>query len=122
MVDFIGQIMKTKRMSAVVLHSGLTIQERNERMMYFRHGNWTLAITTNLLARGIDIPSVRVIINFDIPCHQAQNKLDNKTYIYRMGRSMRFGQPKGLVINLATSEDHLLYELRQKHDMTNVEI
>lgn len=50
-----------------------------------------------MLARGLDVQTVKVTINFDIP-----RSIDN--YIHRIGRSGRFGR-KGLGINLITSSD-----------------
>ncbi len=54
-------------------------------------------ISSNLVSRGIDVPSVNVVINFDFP-------KDSATYMHRIGRSGRYGQI-GLAINLITEKD-----------------
>jgi translation initiation factor 4A len=63
-------------------------------------------ITTDLLARGIDVQQVSLVINYDLP-----RNLEN--YIHRIGRSGRFGR-KGVAINFVTNEDvRTLRELEQ---------
>ena len=52
---------------------------------------------SNLIARGIDVPTVNVVINFDFPG-------ESSVYLHRIGRSGRFGQI-GLAINLITERD-----------------
>ena len=72
-------------------------EERSGIMQQFISGSVRILITTNLLARGIDVQQVSVVINYDLP-HATEN------YIHRIGRSGRFGR-KGLAINFATSRD-----------------
>lgn len=73
-------------------------QERDRVMDDFKKGETTVLITTNVLARGIDILQVTLVINYDIPLKQG-NRPDPETYIHRIGRSGRFGR-KGVAINL----------------------
>ena len=54
-------------------------------------------ITTDLLARGIDVQQVSLVMNYDLP-----RNLEN--YIHRIGRSGRFGR-KGVAINFVTADD-----------------
>jgi ATP-dependent RNA helicase DDX6/DHH1 len=62
-------------------------------------------VSTDLFARGVDIISVNVVINFDFPEYA-------ETYLHRIGRSGRFGH-RGLAINFITEED--------KHNMFKIE-
>lgn len=74
----------------------------------FRSNKTSVLITTNVLARGIDVLSVTLVINFDVPLTR-HNKPDPETYIHRIGRSGRFGR-KGVAINFvhnATSRQQL---------------
>jgi len=71
--------------------------ERDLVMADFRSNKTSVLITTNVLARGIDVLSVTLVINFDIPLNRA-GKPDPETYIHRIGRSGRFGR-KGVAIN-----------------------
>lgn len=52
----------------------------------------TMIVSTNLLARAIDIASLRVVINIDLPSDLRTNAVDGKTYLYRIGRCSRFGK------------------------------
>lgn len=56
---------------------------------------------SDLCARGIDIQSVNVVINFDFPRHSCKIIIILETYLHRIGRSGRYGQI-GLAINLIT--------------------
>jgi len=68
-------------------------------------------ITTDLLARGIDVQQVSLVINYDLP-----RNLEN--YIHRIGRSGRFGR-KGVAINFVSKDDvRALRELEQFYNTT----
>ena len=70
---------------------------RDVIMKEFRSGSSRVLITTDLLARGIDVQQVSLVINFDLP-------RDKENYIHRIGRSGRFGR-KGVAINLISDEE-----------------
>merc|ERR1712147_550298 len=63
----------------------------------FTSGSSRVLITTDLLARGIDVQQVSLVINYDLPTNR-------ENYIHRIGRSGRFGR-KGVAINFLTSSD-----------------
>lgn len=77
-------------------------QERDKVMEDFRQGKTTVLITTNVLARGIDVLSVTLVVNFDVPLNKF-GRPDPETYIHRIGRSGRFGR-KGVAINLVYND------------------
>merc|ERR1712013_535180 len=66
-------------------------------MKEFRSGSSRVLITTDLLARGIDVQQVSLVMNFDLP-------MNRENYLHRIGRSGRFGR-KGVAINLVTDGD-----------------
>ena len=70
---------------------------RNRNIDLFRKGVYKALITTDVASRGLDIPIVNGVINFDIP-------KDIKTYIHRIGRTGRMGR-EGVVINLLSDKD-----------------
>lgn len=72
-------------------------QDRNRVFHDFRNGSCRNLVCTDLLTRGIDIPTVNVVINFDFPKYA-------ETYLHRIGRSGRFGH-LGIAINLVTFQD-----------------
>jgi translation initiation factor 4A len=72
-------------------------KERQTVMKQFRDGITRILISTDVLARGIDVQQVSLVINYDIP-------KEPETYIHRIGRSGRYGR-KGIVINFETNRD-----------------
>merc|ERR1711937_574521 len=91
------------------MHGEMTSKERGTIMKEFRSGSSRVLITTDLLARGIDVQQVSLVINYDLPG-------DRENYIHRIGRSGRFGR-KGVAINFVTNEDvRTLRDLEQHYD------
>jgi len=79
------------------IHAKMLQEHRNRVFHAFRNHECRNLVCTDLFTRGIDIPSVNVVINFDFP-------KNSETYLHRIGRSGRFGH-FGLAINLLTYED-----------------
>ena len=75
----------------------MTQDERKEIVKDFRDGKTRILLTSDLLARGIDIPSVKLVINYDLP-------INKETYIHRIGRCGRFGK-KGVSISMVKMND-----------------
>ncbi|ANB13143.1 ATP-dependent RNA helicase DBP5 [Sugiyamaella lignohabitans] len=74
-----------------VLHSDLTTEDRDRLIDDFRDGRSKVLITTNVLARGIDIASVTMVVNYDLPTDR-NGRADPATYLHRIGRTGRFGR------------------------------
>ncbi|TMW68016.1 hypothetical protein Poli38472_007688 [Pythium oligandrum] len=93
----------TKRMrenghSVGILHGADMAKEvRDQVIDEFRAGTTNVLITTNVLARGIDVAGVSLVVNFDIPVTR-DHQPDPETYLHRIGRTGRFGR-KGCAIN-----------------------
>ncbi|KRH92816.1 ATP-dependent RNA helicase [Pseudoloma neurophilia] len=85
-----------------VLHGDLEITDRKNVTDSFRNGETKILITTDVFSRGIDIPSVNLVINYDLPV--SMNKPDISTYIHRIGRCGRFGR-NGFVVDLITNKE-----------------
>jgi translation initiation factor 4A len=79
------------------IHGGMDQAERSLRMKEFKLGASRIMISTDLLARGIDVQDVSVVINYDLP-------FEKENYIHRIGRSGRYGR-KGVAINFVTADD-----------------
>ncbi|KAI9804525.1 MAG: RNA helicase required for poly(A+) mRNA export [Sarcosagium campestre] len=73
------------------LHGAFEGVERDRVIDAFRTGLAKVLITTNVLARGIDVRSVSMVINYDIPATQSGDA-DPQTYLHRIGRTGRFGR------------------------------
>lgn len=96
-VEWLSNSLEEKNFSITSIHGKMTPIERTETVKDFRSGKTRILITTDLLARGIDIPQVNLVINYDLP----PNK---ETYIHRIGRCGRFGK-KGVAIALVKMQD-----------------
>lgn len=105
-VDQLTRFLTEKNFTVSSMHGAMEQSERDMIMHEFRTGSSRILITTDLLARGIDVQQVQVVINYDLP-------LNKENYIHRIGRSARFGR-KGVAINFVTSEDtQMLNEITQ---------
>ncbi|UKK02311.2 eukaryotic translation initiation factor 4a [Theileria orientalis] len=96
-VDTLTAKMQEKDFTVSSMHGEMGQKERDLIMREFRSGSTRVLITTDLLARGIDVQQVSLVINYDLPVSP-----DN--YIHRIGRSGRFGR-KGVAINFVTPQD-----------------
>lgn len=96
-VDWLTEQMSKRKFTVSAMHGDMDQKERDVIMREFRSGSSRVLITTDLLARGIDVQSVSLVINYDL-CNDREN------YIHRIGRSGRFGR-KGVAINFVTEED-----------------
>merc|ERR1712002_1199897 len=96
-VDWLKEKLHEKDFTVSSMHVDMEQGERDIIMKEFRTGSSRVLITTDLLARGIDVQQVSLVINYDLP-----NNREN--YIHRIGRGGRFGR-KGVAINFVTEED-----------------
>lgn len=75
------------------LHGAYEGANRDALLDDFRSGKSKVLITTNVLARGIDVSSVSMVINYDIPMKGiGDREPDAETYLHRIGRTGRFGR------------------------------
>ena len=98
--------MREKDFVVSCIHGSMEQDKRNAVMKEFREGASRILISTDLLARGIDVHQVGLVINFELP-----GKKEN--YIHRIGRSGRFGR-RGIAINLiSVHEANYLLEVQE---------
>lgn len=96
-VDWLAEQMTSRDFSVSCIHSDLEQGERDKIMKEFRSGATRVLLSTDLLARGIDVQQVSLVINFDLPSNR-------ENYIHRIGRVGRFAR-KGVAINFITQND-----------------
>jgi len=94
------------------IHGEMEVGERKRRMDDFRSGKVRVLISTDLLARGIDVQQVSLVVNFELP-------IQHENYVHRIGRSGRFGK-KGVAINLISGDECNVLKEIEKHYSTTV--
>ncbi|CDK29300.1 unnamed protein product [Kuraishia capsulata CBS 1993] len=96
--------------SAIPLHGQLSQSQRLGALNKFKAGEKQILVATDVAARGLDIPSVDLVVNYDIPT-------DSKAYIHRVGRTARAGR-SGKSISLVTQYDlELILRVEKAIDM-----
>ncbi|XP_059081199.1 eukaryotic initiation factor 4A-I-like [Tigriopus californicus] len=114
-VDWLTDKMHDRDFTVSAMHGDMDQKERDVIMREFRSGSSRVLITTDLLARGIDVQQVSLVINYDLPTNR-------ENYIHRIGRGGRFGR-KGVAINFVTDEDRrTLHDIEKFYNTRIVEM
>ncbi|EFN89598.1 Probable ATP-dependent RNA helicase DDX47 [Harpegnathos saltator] len=95
-------LLRNLGFTAVPLHGQMSQNKRIAALTKFKARNRSILISTDVASRGLDIPHVDIVINFDIPTH-------SKDYIHRVGRTARAGR-SGRSITFVTQYDVELYQ------------
>ena len=112
-VDWLTEQLHSQEFTVSAMHGDMDQQQREVIMREFRSGSSRVLITTDLLARGIDVQQVSLVINYDMPANR-------ENYIHRIGRGGRFGR-KGVAINFVTEDDvRMLRDIEQFYN-THIE-
>jgi len=93
--EWLADQMRRRGFDLNYIHGDMDVADRKHRMSEFRSGKCRVLISTDLLARGIDVQQISIVINYELP-------LQRENYIHRIGRSGRFGR-KGASINLVAA-------------------
>jgi len=114
-VDWLAEKMNAKDFTVSSMHAEMPKGDREKVMKTFKSGSSRVLISTDLLARGIDVHHVSIVINYDLPSNK-------ENYLHRIGRSGRYGR-KGVAINFVTSKDVAgLKELEEFYNTTIEEL
>lgn len=97
--DRLARFLDQRGHSVSRIHGGRTQVQRNQAMNNFRQGISRILVATDIAARGLDVPQVGTVINFDLP-RAAED------YTHRIGRSGRAGNP-GEALTFVTQEDRM---------------
>ncbi len=98
--DYVAHCLGRREIKCGVLHSDLSQKERDRAMQDFREGKITILVATDLAARGIDVPDVSHVINYDVPEHP-------EDYVHRIGRTGR-AMTEGDAVTLVSFEEERL--------------
>ena len=111
-VEWLADKMGSQQFPVSYIHGEMEVGERKRRMAEFRNGSCRVLISTDLLARGIDVQQVSLVINFELPSQK-------ENYIHRIGRSGRFGR-KGVAINLIGPDELTMIKEIESHYATKI--
>jgi superfamily II DNA/RNA helicase len=96
-VNWLKENLEKNNFVIAFIHGKMTQEERDNVIKDFKEGKSRILLTTDLLSRGIDIPLVNMVINYDLPSSK-------EVYIHRIGRCGRFDK-KGIAISMIKMED-----------------
>ncbi len=108
--EWLAKQLASQGFTLEYIHGEMEVAERKKRMEDFRAGSVRVLISTDLLARGIDVQQVSMVINFELP-------IQRENYIHRIGRSGRYGK-KGVAINLVYGDEVKTMKEIEKHYST----
>lgn len=94
LVAEIGKMLAQAKVSSQVLHADLPQAERDRTTALFRNGSLRILVATDVAARGLDIDTLELVINVDLPA-------SSDIYIHRIGRTGRAGRT-GTAVSIAT--------------------
>lgn len=112
-VEWLAEKLQNQGFPISYIHGEMEVGERKRRMASFRTGEVRVLISTDLLARGIDVQQVSLVINYELPTNK-------ENYIHRIGRSGRFGR-KGVAINIVGPEEVAMLKDIEKHYGTHID-
>ncbi len=112
-VTELAEQMKEKDFVVSAMHGEMDQIQRDMIMKEFRTGSTRVLITTDLMARGIDVQQVSLVINYELP-------MKKENYIHRIGRAGRYGR-KGTAINFVSPNDARFIKEIQEHFNTQIE-
>jgi len=112
-VDWIADQLNRNNHTVSFMHADMPKGEREKVMNTFRTGSSRVLVTTDLVARGIDVHHVNIVINFDLPTNM-------ENYLHRIGRGGRYGR-KGVAINFVSQRDVEMLRAIEKHYHTQIE-
>jgi ATP-dependent RNA helicase len=103
-VSWLYEKLKEENFPVCTIHGDMEQYERDSIMNDYRKNKYRILVGTDVVARGIDIRTIALVINYDIPSNCAD-------YIHRVGRSGRFGT-SGCAVNIIThDENHLIRKI-----------
>ncbi|PIS11601.1 MAG: ATP-dependent helicase [Bdellovibrio sp. CG10_big_fil_rev_8_21_14_0_10_47_8] len=100
--ESIGFHLKENGFSSDFIHGGLSPGHRSRVLREFREKKIQIMITTDLLARGLDVPHIECVINYDLPS-------EPEDFLHRIGRTARAGR-KGKAMTFVTPRDADMYK------------
>jgi superfamily II DNA/RNA helicase len=104
--EHVARKLHARGIGAAPLHGDMSQSRRTEVLEEFKNGRWEVLVTTDLAARGIDIPGLQVVVNYDLP-----RSADD--YVHRIGRTGRAGA-SGLAVSFTSAATEAHFRLIEK--------
>lgn len=111
-VDVVAKSMKKYGLNAAPIHGDLDQSLRMKTLDGFRSGEITFLVASDVAARGLDIPNVSHVFNFDVPIH-------SEDYVHRIGRTGRAGKTGTAIMLCSPAEEK---HLKAIEDLVKMEI
>jgi ATP-dependent RNA helicase DeaD len=105
-VDELTAMLTGRGHQAEAIHGGMNQSQRDRVMNAFRSGQTELLVATDVAARGLDIPSVSHVVNYDLP-------MSPEGYVHRIGRTGRAGREGAAITIIDPREQRLLWNIEQ---------
>ncbi|MCH2535460.1 MAG: DEAD/DEAH box helicase [Bdellovibrionales bacterium] len=113
--DALAKNLKSFGHHVDIIHGGRSQGQRNKAIQSFKQGRSRILCATDIAARGIDIPQVEHVINFDLP-------MSHEDYVHRIGRTARNGA-KGEAVSFVTPDEHRNWQMiARKYQIPGVEL
>ncbi|KAK5952687.1 mRNA splicing protein prp28 [Knufia fluminis] len=104
--DAVARDIKNMGFSSVTLHGSKTQEQREAALLSVRNGQTDVLVATDLAGRGIDVPDVSLVVNFNMA-----NNIES--YTHRVGRTGRAGKSGVAITFLGAEDNDVLYDLKQ---------
>ncbi|PGH30024.1 pre-mRNA-splicing ATP-dependent RNA helicase PRP28 [[Emmonsia] crescens] len=104
--DAVARDIKNMGYSSVTLHGSKTQEQREAALASVRNGNTDVLVATDLAGRGIDVPDVSLVVNFNMATNI-------ESYTHRVGRTGRAGKSGVAITFLGNEDSDVLYDLKQ---------
>jgi len=95
--DEVARFLKGRKIDALSIHGDLDQRERDQVLVRFANNSCPVLVATDVAARGLDIKSLRAVINYELP-------RDPEIYVHRIGRTGRAGE-KGIALSVFTESE-----------------
>lgn len=105
-VDIVAKSLKKYKYDAAPIHGDLDQSQRTRTLDGFRNGELRILVASDVAARGLDVPSVSHVFNFDVPGHP-------EDYVHRIGRTGRAGR-EGKAITICVPRDEKQFDAVEK--------
>lgn len=102
MVEILKREFEGDMHKVSAIHGEMDVEVRNKTVDDFRNAHTKILVCTDVFSRGMDIPQVNLVVNYDLPVYRGE--VQSEKYIHRIGRSGRFGR-SGFIIDFVSGKE-----------------